>query len=393
MRLTLVLFCFLQSAFVLAQQEDSAAGLHLPVVQGTHPFTTFYGRIHPLFSLPVKRQAISFSYASGNVWLPPVKTYYPLYDSAFNRLHQVPWHKRDSVYRLMPQYHDSSQFSADGVLRTFHFSYQRRWGSSGAWQLLARGLLVTPGRYTLLVSDRFIEQFHSHIAGGTDPFSRRIYGFNGAGIHYTARNGKSMHLGNNRFVFQGLDAAYVYQLPSNFLRKYHMRVLLQSQLTFNTSSFYRAIDAAGAVQAVKTIEFPHHQHLQVAASFQSIHLDVLSGGKAESFTSYPHIWQYAALCSYSGLLCRSGFNWQVTAMFNRQRALSNPDETDKQVIAGSRYTTHWHMASTHLYRPTESWVLIFTLGNRWKWSYYLRQDFLVDNAPDFQTGASAAFSF
>lgn len=393
MHLRLAIVMSLLSCCIWAQSPDSLSSLSLPNVHGTHPLTSFYGRIHPVYALPVKKHAVSFSYGSGNVWLPPVKTYHPLYDSAFTRLHQVPWHKRDSVYQLMPQHHDSSSFSADGVLRTLHITYQRKSGKHGVWQVQARGLLVTSGRYTLLVSDRFIEQFHSHVAGGEDPFSRRIYGFNAAGVHYTSRNGRSIHLGNNQFVFQGVSVDYVYQIPWLVLKQHLWNVLVQTNLTTNTSSFYRTIDAGGAVQAVKTIPLSHNSQLQLAASVQSMQLNVLRAPKAEPFTSHSHLWQYTALCSYSRSSHKPLLNWQITAMFNRQRALSNPSETERQVIAGNRYTTHWHMASTHLYRPTENWVLIFTSGNRWRWSYYLRQDFLVDNAPDFQTGASVAFSF
>ena len=57
------------------------------------------------------------------------------------------------------------------------------------------------------------------------------------------------------------------------------------------------------------------------------------------------------------------------------------------VLSGERIEPHWHYAISHLYRPlsANNLTLTYGKGNIVFW-IYLREDLVVDNAPDAQTG-------
>lgn len=353
---------------------------------GVHPLASFYARIQPVYSLPQQKWIFNGTYSSGNVWLPPVKTYFPKYDSAFNRLHLVPWHKRDSVYQLMPQHHDSAFMKADAVIRLFNLSALKKLTKNSALQIQLRAVLITAGKHTLLVNDKFIENFHSNVAGGEDPFSRRKYGFNNAVVQYTDRQGKSILLGKNQLVFQGLNADYVYTPQIKALKKISLQPVVLLHAGFNTSRYYPAVDAGASLGLSRAFKFNEQHAMVVASSFSFLQLNLLNQRSAPQFTTRPYLTQTELLAQYRKM-CAKNRVLTFTGIFNRQSALNTPADFDKQVIAGERYTTHWHMTSTHLFRPTESWSVVVSYGGKWKYSYYVRQDFLVDNAPDFQTGA------
>lgn len=62
------------------------------------------------------------------------------------------------------------------------------------------------------------------------------------------------------------------------------------------------------------------------------------------------------------------------------------DDFELLTPVGNRISPHWHLAFTHLYRNNQNWTLISSFGKEWIWSFYLNEDFKVNNAPDIQTG-------
>ena len=49
----------------------------------------------------------------------------------------------------------------------------------------------------------------------------------------------------------------------------------------------------------------------------------------------------------------------------------------------------WHNGISTMYKNLTAWTFIYTYGNpKYKLSLYLKEDLLVHNAPDVQTGIS-----
>ncbi len=75
-----------------------------------------------------------------------------------------------------------------------------------------------------------------------------------------------------------------------------------------------------------------------------------------------------------------------------QSPYNKRSEFDYLVLTGHRYTTHWHYTMTHLFNTLTANSLVFTFSKAsYAWWVYVREDFLVDNAPDAQTGIGLKF--
>ena len=77
-----------------------------------------------------------------------------------------------------------------------------------------------------------------------------------------------------------------------------------------------------------------------------------------------------------------------------QNAYNRPHEFDYMVLKGERISTHWNYAISHLYRPitANSLIISYTKAD-FTFSVYFREDLLVDNAPDIQTGVGVQVKF
>ena len=79
-------------------------------------------------------------------------------------------------------------------------------------------------------------------------------------------------------------------------------------------------------------------------------------------------------------------SWFMALNHSFQSPYNKRSDFDRVVLHGNRYSTHWHMALSHLYRSTENWTLLFGLTKKYTLMCYMKEDFRVDNAPDLQTG-------
>jgi len=78
----------------------------------------------------------------------------------------------------------------------------------------------------------------------------------------------------------------------------------------------------------------------------------------------------------------------IQSSFNRRK------DFETLVLTGERHSSHWHYAVSHLYRVLTANYLILTYTNEaFACSIFLREDLLVDNAPDVQLGIGLKVNF
>lgn len=365
-------------------------GCYKPFILATHPLGQFIGRIsHNFNTAPVKHRTLSFGMSSANVWQPEVKGYFPHDAQVTQTLSSVRWDQRDSVFQAYPRNYDSSVFSADGVLRTFHVSLRMNLSSSSELEVIGRALLLSGGQPSTawLTSDGFIEWFHSHIKGGEDPFARRQFPFNEAGISYQDRKGKQFRLRQGSFIVPGIQVNYYRYANRLWLNSHHMQAAFGVHAALNTVTFNTSLDAglSGTLQKQFNYGRRHVYTLGVAGSV--LRQKVVHFGSGVEFSHNKVLKSAECMFEYRKATTRQR-HWALALNFYYLDPYHPAEEFDQVTPVGNRLSSHWHLALTHMYRNSQYWSLVYSYGRSVIWSFYALQDFKVNNGPDFQTGAS-----
>ncbi|MES2654168.1 MAG: hypothetical protein V4620_01170 [Bacteroidota bacterium] len=363
-------------------------GCYKPNILVSHPFGLFISRINHNFNgAPPKVIKLNIDLGSANVWLPEVKAYRPKDPAVMEHLKQFPWHKRDSVFQAFPQNYDSSVFSADGVIKTFDINVRLPFSKSIELVVNMRSFLLTQGEmpFSILTNDELIEFFHSKIAGGEDPFARKSYGLNKANIYYQDLKGNTLQIKNGQFVIPGIQFNLFHYLKWNFLRKHQLLFNSGLHIGCNTSVYNRSLDLGASAAIQKQIKIRKKNALTFALAGSILKQKVIDINSQATFSSSPYFVSYETMFEYRKQLGKGKF-WQIGLNFYYQSAYNNEEDFDQLTPIGKRISPHWHLALTHLYRNNQNWSLISSYGKKWVWSFYLNEDFKVNNAPDIQTG-------
>lgn len=387
----LISLCCIRAQSILNDSTHSKNQLYgciKPNIVVSHPFGLFISRInHNLNAAPPKSIKLNIDIGSANVWLPEVKAYRPKDPSVVEHLKQFPWHKRDSVFQALPQNYDSSVFSADGVVKTFNVNIRLPLSKSFELAVSMRSFLLSQGEmpFSIFTNDEFIELFHSHIAGGEDPFARKNYGLNKANIYYQDLKGNAMHIKNGQFVVPGIQFNLFHYMPWDFLRKHQLLFNSGLHIGCNTSMYNRSLDIGVSAVLQKQMKVGKQNAITWAIAGSILRQKVFDIESKAAFSSSPYFFSYETMFEYRKQLRKNKF-WQIGLNFYYQSDYNKEDEFEQLTPIGNRISPHWHLALTHLYRNNQNWTLISSFGNKWIWSFYINEDFKVNNAPDIQTG-------
>lgn len=216
-----MLIFFLNALFfpVLAQTDDESNNiLQVPL---------FFTEANPespagIFSLDLpfyfgtgnpSGHQLSFGYSMGNVWNPKASFIYPQQmtarQSAVND--EVYMTLRPKFFRDNDIHTTEKTYQADGVLQHFRFTWLNRWKDKNSLILNLNLHMLWTGKSMLnvLVSDRFIENWHSAVAV-EDNYGRRLYPFNRAAIEFRDEEGNVFRKEKGD-VFLGVFDAHYYR--------------------------------------------------------------------------------------------------------------------------------------------------------------------------------------
>lgn len=334
------------------------------------------------------------SFSSGNVWLPYVKSYNPLNEEDKITMRNLLWHERESQYNVTDSPSKTREFHADGVIREYQIKFSIPISDKHEIKVNSRMFSLDYGKvpYSLLTSDQAIEWFHSEIYGGEDPFARKVYGLNQAEISYTDENGKSFQLDKDDFIFSGIELSYYYYPGFKFLKRSDIYSNVGIQAGFNTSRINPSLDLGLNLSLLKIHQLKNHaRELRFGLSSSALGQKLLQFDDPVELSNKRFLFALELLLEYvKHMNHRSYFSiattWSVQSSYNRR------SDFDHLVLSGQRFSTHWHYAISHLHRQLCSNNLVFTYarGNIAFW-VYLKEDLLVDNAPDLQTGIGLRF--
>jgi hypothetical protein len=388
-----IIFCTALSA----QQKDSLIiknGIDKPSILTTHHFGIFSSRINQNFKIaPSKRTNLSFDYSSGNNFHPFVETYLPKDPAVREEFSKIIWYHRP--FNFIDQETTPAEYSnivIDAVIKEFRFNLEIPLNKKNELGITLRSHLITKGKYpfSFFTSDESIEWFHTNIAGGEDPYGRRYYGLNQVNFKYTDRNGNVLELENNDFFISGVEFNHYYYPDFSFNSTQNIYLNFGSHLGINTSKFNPSIDIGVSANGIKKVTLKSKNEFNIGVGLSVLRKNIVNFkdpidlgnnhflGTLESHIEYT---KYTQKMNYHSF----GIDYQIQTPYNKRKEAEYYHLKGKwQEINGG-----WQHGTTTLHVNASVWTFIYTYGRpNYKLSLYFNEDFLVNNAPDFQTGIS-----
>ena len=384
--------------FVYAQELDSLSfknGIDKPNTTTAHHFGLFHLRINQNFKeRPVDKTSLSFGLESANTFHPFVEMYQPLDPAERERLSQQIWYNRNFVF--IDQATTPAEYSnihMDAVFKVFRIDFETKISDKHELKLSARSFLPTEGNFpfTFFTNDQSIEWFHSNIAGGEDPFGRRFFGLNQMTFSYLDRNGKSINLRNNQFVFAGIEVNHFYY-PKIFKSEKNIYTNFGSHLGINTTKYNPSMDIGISANIHKKWVLKSTNEIRFGVGFAGLRKGAITYGNPVElgnnlflgsgefnfeFTKYTQKGNYHAFSA----------NYQLQTRYNKN------EERDYYFLDGGdnflNINAGWHNGFSTLYETLTVWSVLYTYGRKnFNLSLYIQQDFKLNNAPDLETGIS-----
>lgn len=393
------IFFLCLNTFTFAQSDQDSIpaftknGISKPSIVSTNPFGIFISRLNHNFKLKAStRKELNISLESGNVWGPNVKTYIPSDESVRNGLLGIPWYSRQSFFDEETMNAESFEIETDGVIKGLRGDFTIPTGKNQELVVGFRAFILTNGKFPFssITTDKFIEFFHENIAGGKDPFDRRVFGLDKAKFLYKDRNGRELNLGNGDFLTAGIETHYYYY--PEFLNDKKIYLNFGAHLGTNLSKYNMSMDVGMSAAGVKQIDFNDRNFILIglgtnilrknAIDLQSDNLDFGTNnfiGSLETNIEYTFLSKGKTYHSF-------GLSFYV------QTSLHKKDEDDYNVyVRDDDAFNSWGHGTRNLYKNNNYWTLAYTFTRKISTTFYIQQDFTVNNNPDLQTGVSVKF--
>lgn len=368
-------------------------GISKPSIVSTNPFGIFISRLNHNFKLKAsKRMEVNINLESGNVWGPNVQTYIPNDEALREQMRGIPWFSRQSFVDESQIDADFFEIETDGVIKGLRADLTIPTAKNQELVVGLRAFILTNGKFpfSIFTNDKFIEFFHDNIAGGSDPFDRKVFGLDRARINYTDRNGRSMNVGNGDFLTAGIESHYYYY--PEFLNDKKIFLNFGAHLGTNLSKYNMSMDVGLSAAGVKQFDLNDRNFVlfglgtnvlrKNAIDLQNDNLDFGTNdfiGSLESTAEYTFVSKGKTYHSF-------GLSFYI------QTSLHKKDEDNYNIyVRDEEAFNSWGHGTRHLYKNNNYWTLIYTFTRKISTSFYLQQDFTVNNNPDLQTGVSVKF--
>lgn len=393
------LFLLLFSISVsFSQEKDSLSiknGIENPSLLSTHHFGIFSSRINQNFRHKAsKKIAVRFTSESGNTFHPFVEYFLPEDHSIREKFKNQIWYNRQ--FNFIDQATTPADYMnivIDAVIKGFKINVTIPLNKQQDLDITLRSFLITKGKYpfSFFTSDESIEWFHSNIAGGEDPYGRRYYGLNQVNFKYTDRNGKTLILKQNDFFLGGIEFNHHYYPKFLINKKKNLFINVGSHVGINTSKFNASIDVGFSANLIKNIKLKNNNEFNLALgtsvlrknaiNLNSKVVDLGNNSFLGSLECELEFTKYTKKKNYHSF----GVHYQFQTRYNKLEEASyyHLKGKWKEIHAG------WQHGFSTLYEGLSAWTFIYTYGRpNYKLTLYLKEDFLVNNAPDAQTGIS-----
>jgi hypothetical protein len=388
---------FIIPVFSFSQEKDSLYfknGIENPSLLTTHHFGVFSSRINQNFKLRApKRTTLTFSSESGNTFHPFVEMYLPKDPTIRKKFSNTIWHDRQ--FNFVDQNTTPAEYSnivIDAVIKGFRLQINFPIAKEHELGITLRSYLITKGKYpfSFLTSDESIEWFHSNVAGGEDPYGRKYYGLNQVNFKYTDRNGKVLELKNDDFFLGGIEFNHYYYPEFLINRKRNLFVNFGMHVGMNTSTFNPSIDVGFSGNVIKKIQLKNKNEFNIAFGGSLLRKNLINFKDVVELGNNTFLGSLESEIEFTKLTRKKnyhsfGIHYQFQTRYNKLEEANYYHLKGKwqEIKAG------WQHGFTTLYEGLSAWTFLYTYGSpNYKITLYLKEDLLVNNAPDAQTGIS-----
>ena len=165
------------------------------------------------------------------------------------------------------------------------------------------------------------------------------------------------------------------------------------QLGANVSQFNPSLDLGFNSSLVKKIDFKNSRELRLGLSISAIYQNLLRFGDGVQIRNNNSLLSSEFLLNYIIPTKRDGY-FSLALSFHIQSSYNKRGNFETIVLTGERISSHWHYSISHLYKVLSANYLIISYSRGvLAYSFFLREDFSVDNAPDAQVGFGIKVSF
>ncbi|MDO6598389.1 hypothetical protein Q4512_15835 [Oceanihabitans sp. 2_MG-2023] len=370
-------------------------GITKPSILSSHPFGIFFSRLQGNFKMhATKNNMVNISLESANVWGAPVTTYIPNDEATRNEARKYDWDLAQYHFDVEDLDAETFQLQIDGVIKSIKANIAFNLSNNKELVVALRVAMLTNGEYPLsfFTSDKFIEDFHSKIAGGEDPFDRKAFKLNEAGIKYTDRNGNTAELEKNDVFLSGIETTYYYYPEWLINKNKSFFMNLGAHLGTNLSKYNTSFDLGGSINAVKKIAFKNKNYAHIGASFGTLRKNAIDLKKENvQFGTNKYIAFLESALEYN-FVSKKGTTHAIGLDFYIQTSLNKKEELDYIIpVRHPDAEQAWGIGTTNLYKNNNYWTLLYSFTKKITTTIYLQQDLTVNNSPDIQTGISVSF--
>ena len=375
-----------------SKQTDKNFEVVLPSMIPLHPLGIFgMGAVNNFRENPVSKTYISFGISNGNIWLPAIDTYKPTDPSTQKQMSAYSWYYRKDIYNIDTMLAKKTSFSGDGVIQEYRLNiltaiqkHHEVHVTIKAYRLSGKALL------SFVSNDKTIEVFHA-LFNINDPYKRSLHQYDSAGIKYIDEKGKSLIVNDGDVFVPGTEFSYFY-FPSMHSKYLKSNIGVYSGLNF--SKYNAGIDFGLSATLLATKKLTQRSKIAVGIGANCIMKKIipfttgvlinnklpLYGGELQAL--------YSCITRQAKSMHSFGINWYYqSAFFSGNSRIKNYGDL---VFVGNRNFREWALTSAHLYENFQD-VRFFNSFTKWfTFTYYLTEDFKLNNAPDIQTGINLA---
>ncbi|WP_242158704.1 hypothetical protein [Aestuariivivens sediminis] len=367
-------------------------GIEKPNILATHHFGMFSSRIEQNLKItPPKTIVFAFNYSSGNTFHPFVEAYFPKDPTVRKELSQVVWHSRK--FNFIDQESTPADYLnivVDAVIKEFRLNFNIPMSRHHELGISLRSYLITKGKYpfSIFTNDEAIEWFHSTIWGGEDPYGRRYYGLNQVNFEYNDRHGNHLALHQNDFFISGIELNHYYYPAFLTHTSKQLYFNMGTHLGINTTRFNPSIDFGMSFTGIKKIFLNTNKVLHVGAGAGLLRKNMINFKEVVDLGTNRFLATIDANIEFTKYTLKNHFH-AFSANYHIQSRYNKLEEADYYKLLGKwkEINGGWQHGVEKLYKALSDWTFIYTYGSsNFKLSLYFKEDFLVNNAPDFQTG-------
>lgn len=384
--------------FSFGQKQDSIQlknGIDKPSLLPIHHFGMFSARINQNFKIrPPEKSTLNISYSSGNTFHPFVEMYLPVDNTVREELRDKIWFNRQ--FQFIDQETTPAAYEniiIDAVFKNFRIDFNTKINKNHELGITLRSYLVTRGKYpfSFFSSDETIEWFHSNIAGGEDAFGRRYYGLNQVNVRHQDRNGNVLELKDGQFIFAGIEFNHFYYPDFINLKKKNIFINFGSHLGVNTSKDNPSIDFGLSGNILKKWTLKRKSEIRSSFGSSILRKNIVNfKDNIVDLGNNDFLGSLEAMFEFTKYTKKGNYN-SVSVNYQLQTRFNKADEANYYQLVGKwqEINAGWQNGFEQLYKIQSAWTWLYTYGREnYSFTIYIKEDLLVNNAPDLQTGIS-----